>query len=117
VNLNDGALVSMMNNIGFNQIVFSQKQIDTLSSSHFINRIDDHLKIVSSIDVVSIAEHAPPRILLLLEIYYNNNRVDTLSFDLNNYEYDDIIHLAKNIRDNEFLLQEVDNFLGGDIVE
>jgi hypothetical protein len=43
--------------------------------------------------------------------------VDTLSFDLHNYEYDEIIHLIKNIRGNEFLLQEVDNLLGGDIVE
>ena len=110
-------ITDTMNNIGYNQIVFSQEQIDSLSSSHFINRIDDHLKIVSSIDVVHSAEHTTPRVLLQLEIYYNNDRVDTLSFDLNNYEYDDIIHLAKNIRDNEFLLHEVDNFLGGDIVE
>jgi hypothetical protein len=55
--------------------------------------------------------------MLLLEIYYNNNKVDTLSFDLHDYKYEEIIHLAKNIRDNDFLLQEVDNFLAGDIVE
>ena len=105
------------NSVSFNQTMFTQEQIDYLTSSHFINRIDDHLKIVSSINIINPAEHTPPRVLLLLEIYYNNNKVDTLSFDLHDYEYEEIIQLAKNIRDNEFLLQEVDNFLGGDIVE
>ena len=106
-----------MNNIKSSQTGFTQAQIDYLSSLHFINRIDDHLRIVSSVDVSSVAEHIPARVLLLLEIYYNNNRVDTLSFDLNNYGYEDIIHLAKNIRENEFILQEVDIFLAGDIGE
>ena len=108
---------SVMSTSKSNQPGFTREQIDYLSSMHFINRIDDHLRIVSSIDMSSVAEHIPPRILLLLEIFYNNNRVDTLSFDLNNYEYDDIVHLAKNIRDNEFILQEVDIFLAGDVGE
>lgn len=101
----------------FNQTTFTQEQIDFLSSFHFINRIEEHLKIVSSIRIINIAEQAPPRVLLQLEIYYNNDKVDTMDFDLHDYEYEEIIHLAKNIRDNEFILQEVDNFLGGDIVE
>ena len=107
----------MTTSSSFNQTVFTQEQIDYLSSSHFINRIDDYLRIVSSIDIINLAELAPPRVMLQLEIYYNNNKIDTLSFDLHDYEYEEIIHLAKNIRENEFLLQEVDNILGGDIVE
>ena len=107
----------LTSSFNFNQTTFSQEQIDYLSSFHFINRIDDHLKIVSSIEIINISPHTPPRVLLQLEIYYNNNKVDTLNFDLHDYQYEEIIHLAKNIRDNEFLLQEVDNFLGGDIVE
>jgi hypothetical protein len=105
------------NSLNFNQTIFTQEQTDHLSSLHIINRIDDHLRIVSSIDIISLTEHTPPRVMLLLEIYYNNNKVDTLSFDLHDYKYEEIIHLAKNIRDNDFLLQEVDNFLAGDIVE
>jgi len=105
------------NTYRFNQMAFTKEQIESLSSLHIINRIDDHLKIVSGIDIINNDENLPPRVILLLEIFYNSNRVDTLSFDLHNYEYDEIIHLIKNIRGNEFLLQEVDNLLGGDIVE
>ena len=105
------------NSYRFNQVVFTQEQIEYLLSLHIINRIDSHLKIVSSIDIIDSNDNTPHRVILLLEIYYNSNKVDTLSFDLHNYEYNEIVHLIKNIRENEFLLQEVDNFLGGDIVE
>ena len=105
------------NTYRLNQMAFTKEQIESLSSLHIINRIDDHLKIVSGIDIVNSGANLPPRVILLLEIFYNSNRVDKLSFDLHNYEYDEIVHLVKNIRDNEFLLQEVDNLLGGDIVE
>jgi hypothetical protein len=101
----------------FNQTRYTQDQIDHLSSLHFINRVDDHLRIVSSVDIILLAENTPPRVMLQLEIYYNNDRFDTLSFDLHDYEYEEIIHLAKNVRENEFLLQEVDNFLAGDVIE
>jgi hypothetical protein len=113
----DMTMEYVMNTTGFNQTVFTQDQIDYLTSLHFINRIDTQLKIVSSIDIVGAAGHTPPRVILELEIYYNNLKVDTLSFDLHDYEYEEIVHLAKNIRDNEFLLHEVDNFLSGDIAE
>ena len=105
------------NTYRLNQMDFTKEQIESLLSLHIINRIDDHLKIVSGIDIINNGADLPPRVILLLEIFYNSNRVDTLSFDLHNYEYDEIIYLIKNIRDNEFLLQEVDNLLGGDIVE
>lgn len=105
------------NTYRLNQALFTKEQIDYLSSLHLINKIDDHLKIVSSIEIINKEEDMPPRVILLLEIYYNNNKAGNLSFDLHNYEYEEIISLVKNIRDNEFLLQEVDNFLGGDIVE
>lgn len=105
------------NTYRLNQMAFTKEQAESLSSLHIINRIDDHLKIVSGIDIINSVKNIPPRVILLLEIFYNSNKVDTLSFDLHNYEYDEIVHLVKNIRDNEFLLQEVDNLLGGDIVE
>lgn len=105
------------NSYRLNDAVFSQEQIDHLSSLHNINTIDSHLRVVSSINIVPGEAGFPPRVILLLEIFYNNNSMGNLSFDLHNYEYDEIIHLAKSIRENEFLLQEVDNYLGADIVE
>ena len=61
--------------------------------------------------------NAPLRVMLQLEIYYDNQQTGGLSFDLHNYEYADIIAIAQNIRSNDFILQEVDNFLSGDVVE
>lgn len=95
--------------------VFSQEQINYLSSLHFINNIDTHLRILSNVRVIEVADNIAPRVVLLLEVLYDNARIDTLSFDLRNYGYEDIIHIAKNIRSNEFILQAVDNLLAGDI--
>ena len=96
---------------------FSQAQIEYLSSLYYINNIDHHLRIISSVKVIHGAIHTPPRVLLMLEIFYENHKSGNLSFDLNNYEYEDIIEIAQNIRKNEFILQEVDNFLSGDVIE
>ena len=95
----------------------SKEQIEHLSSLHYINRIDDHLKAVASIRVVNSSASIPARVILVLEIYYDDKKVDVLSFDLHNYSYDDIIEVVTDIRSNEFILHEVDNFLSGDIVE
>lgn len=102
---------------GCGQNGFSQEQIENLSSLHFINNIDHNLRIISSVKVISSAMHPIPRIMLMLEIFYENHKTGNLSFDLQNYEYDDIIEIAQNIRKNEFILQEVDNFLSGDVIE
>ena len=93
--------------------VFSAEEMEYLSSLHFINQIDSHLRIVSNVKVLTPPEPLPPRVVLLLELLYDNRRVDTLSFDLHNYGYEDIIHVAQNLRDNEYLMYEVDNFLAG----
>lgn len=100
-----------------NQSALSQAQIDHLSTLHFINKIDQHLRILSSIKVTAISADSPLRIILNIEIFYDNQQVGSLSFDLHNYEYEDIVDLAQNIRVNEYILQEVDNFLSGDVVE
>ena len=61
--------------------------------------------------------HSTPRVKLVLEIFYDNHQSGNISFDLHNYEYDDIVNIAQNIRDNDFILQEVDNYLSGDVGE
>lgn len=99
------------------QAEFSPAQIEYLSSLHFINTIDKHLKVISSVNVLGKAMNTVPRITLLLEVFYDNHQVGDLSFDLHNYSFDDIVTTAQRIRDNEFILQEIDNFLSGDVVE
>jgi hypothetical protein len=103
--------------VGSNQILYSQVQIDYLSSQYFINKIDHHLRIISSVKIVSHDVNTSPRVILKLEIFYDNHQSGNLSFDLHNYEYEDILAIAKNIRANEFILHEVDNFLSGDVIE
>lgn len=94
---------------------FSQEQIEYLSSLSFINRIDEHLRIVSAVKILATAGGYPPRVVLMLEIYYDDQKIDNLSFDLHGYDYEDIVELARNVRSSEFILQEVDNLLAGDI--
>lgn len=100
-----------------NRTQYTEEQYASLSTLHYINQIDENLRVVASIDIVKSGDELPPRVLLALELYFYNKKVDTLTFNLNNYNYDEIIELVKNIRSNEFLLQEIDNFLAGDIVE
>ena len=102
-------------NSTLNTLQLSKDQIEYLTSLHFINRIDGHLKCVSNIKVTSATSARSARVILALEMYYDDNKFDTLTFDLHNYSYDEIIDVARDIRSNEFILQEVDNFLAGDI--
>jgi hypothetical protein len=95
--------------------VLDQTQIDQLSTLCFINRIDGHLKIVSSVKVSTTVDGTFYRVLLVLEIFYDEDKIDELSFNLHNYDYEDIVYTARNIRSNEFILQEVDNLLAGNI--
>ncbi len=94
---------------------FSQQQIDYLGSMHFINRIDDHLRIVTNVEVVPVTKGMQSRVVLLLDLIYDDEKVDTLSFNLHNYSFDEVVHEARHIKDNEYLMQQVDNFLAGDI--
>jgi len=95
------------------EVVFSQEQIDYLSSLHFINKIDDHLKSVNNIQIVEIPAGQPARVILALEIYYDDSKFDVLTFDLHNFNYEDIVAVTRDIRSNEFIMREVDNFLSG----
>lgn len=99
------------------QISLNKEQIEYLTSLRFINNIDQHLRILSSVNVITDTMHSPTRVLLILEIYYDNDKTGNLSFDLHNYDYEDMIELAQNVRDSEFILQEIDNFLSGDVIE
>ena len=95
--------------------MLNQAQIDHLSTLCFFNKIDDHLKIVSGVRISVTTDGAPCRVLLVLDIYYNGDKIDELSFDLHNFDYEDIVNVARNIRSNAFIMQEVDNYLAGDI--
>jgi hypothetical protein len=97
------------------QKMLNQAQIDHLSTLCFINKIDDHLKIVTGVRISGSEDDVSRRVLLVLELYFEGEKIDDMSFDLHNFAFEDIVHVAKNIRSNEFIMQEVDNYLAGDI--
>jgi hypothetical protein len=100
---------------GIDEKMFSEEQIQHLSSMRFINRIDEHLNIVSGVRISAVTDNAPYHVHLLLDIYYDDQQIEKLSFNLTNFSYEDIVYAARNIRSNEFILQEVDTVLSGDI--
>jgi len=95
--------------------MLNQAQIEHLSTLCFINKIDDHLNIVSGVRISTSANGIPSRTLLVLEIYFLGEKVNEMSFDLHNFDYDDIVTVARNVRANDFIMREVDHFLAGDI--
>jgi hypothetical protein len=97
------------------ETMLNQAQIDHLSTLCFINKIDEHVNIVSAVRISTADEGVPVRTLLVLEIYFLGDKVSEMSFDLHNYDYDDIVTVAKNLRSNDFIMQAVDNHLAGDI--
>jgi hypothetical protein len=106
---------TMAANSTANRLMFNEDQIQHLSSLRFINRIDEHLNIVSGVKISTTTDNIPPHVLLLLDIYYDDEQLEKLSFNLHNFNYEDIVYVARNIRSNEFILQAVDNLLSGDI--
>jgi hypothetical protein len=106
---------TMAANSTANKLMFNEDQIQHLSSLRFINRIDEHLNIVSGVKISTTTDNIPPRVLLLLDIYYDDKQLEKISFNLHNFDYEDIVYVARNIRSNEYILQAVDNLLSGDI--
>jgi hypothetical protein len=93
----------------------SPTQIEHLSSLRYINHIDDHMKIVSSVKVPGDAVRLDNYVRLVLDIFIDDKHIDKMSFDLRNYDYDELVELAQNIRNNDYILQAVDTALSGDI--
>ena len=98
-----------------NKNVLTSSQIEQLSSLRYINRIDEHMKIVSSVKVLDDARQYDNSVLLVLDIFVDDKQIDKMSFTLHNYDYDEIVELAQHIRDNDYILRAVDTALAGDI--
>lgn len=89
--------------------------MEHLTSLRFMNKIDDHLFVVSSVAISAPCIGAPQIISLILNVFYDGEPIENLSFDLKNYSYEEIIKIAGNLRQNEFILYEIDKLLAGEI--
>lgn len=97
--------------------MLSEEQMQDLSAIRYINRIDDKVTIIAEVEACD-----NPRVptddewvTLFLQVFYEGQKMARLSYNLINYNYDEIIYTAKNIKENAYILREVDNYLAGDI--
>ena len=80
----------------------------------FINQIDRNLRVVASL---APAKRPGGPVVLRTQIFYQNEYVATLSFDLHDHSEQESRHLAQNIRENETLVYAIDEYLAGDVFE
>lgn len=94
--------------------VLTPEQIEHLSSLRYINAIDEHMRIVAGVKVLDNTGQYDNSVLLVLDIFIDDNRIDKMSFNLHNYAYEEIVALARDIRNNDYILRAVDTALAGD---
>jgi len=84
------------------------------NSFRYINRIDRALKVVASLHP---ATNPGGPIELRTKIYYHGDYIAILNFFLHDYSVAEAMEVAQNIRNNEYILQAIDQYLAGDVVE
>lgn len=96
-------------------VSLSPTQLEELSGTSFVNKIDDKMTIVSELGAPELVGPHPDdyRVVLYLKVFWEGEEATMLSFNLINYDYDDLIYTAKNIGKNEYILREVDEYLSG----
>lgn len=82
-----------------------------MKNTTFINKIDRHLRVIVEVKQRQVVgQHA-----LSLIIYFQQENMGSLEFTLHGYSNEDIHALACNIKDNAFLMKEIDDYLCSDI--
>lgn len=97
-----------------NKNLLTPAQIEHLSALRYINSIDDHMRIVASVKVLDGADRQDNTTLLVLDIFIDDKHMDKMSFNLHNYAFEEIVALAQDIRNNDYILRAVDTALAGD---
>ncbi|WP_317933203.1 hypothetical protein [Halioxenophilus sp. WMMB6] len=87
---------------------------ESLEGYSFINQIDRNLRVVASLNAPKLRGQP---VELRTQIFYQNEFVATLNFFLHEYSIEECIHLAQNIRENDYLVERIDEYLAGDVVE
>lgn len=97
--------------------MLTDEQIKLLGTIKFLNVIDDQVKVLSEYEVkyLPAAPNIVGRIILVLNVFFKGEKYSEISFDLQNYDYDELVEIAKNIKRNEFIMYELDMHLAGSI--
>lgn len=97
--------------------MFSKSEIEELTSTNYINRIDKSLTIVSEIRFPEKngTNSNETVVFLYLNVFFDNEKITTMCFNLVNYNYEEVLQVASDVKSSAFLLKEVDDYLCGDI--
>ena len=93
--------------------MLTQQQRTDISSLKFLNIIDDHIRVMVEFVYKGLVEDldGDELIVMLLFVFYQDEPLTKLSFNLRNYEFHELQHIGKNIRNNEFFMDELDMVL------
>lgn len=88
--------------------------LDGKGALNFINMVDAHLRVVSRLQLATEPHHT---IRLHLSLFYDTHPSGALSFDLNGFSPAEGVALARDIKSNQYILREIDEYLCGDLIE
>lgn len=78
---------------------------------NLITQLERKLKACLSL---SAAPHGADAWLLEVQLFYDGAPAGTTTFNLQGYTQEEAEAIARDIRNNEFLMQEIDQFLWGE---
>ena len=95
--------------------MLTEQQRKDLGSMKMLNIIDEQIRVMAEyvprepVDASGTVEI----VVLVLYVFYQDEPITKLSFNLRDYDYEELQDIARNIRDNEFIMYELDLALSG----
>ena len=95
--------------------MLTEQQRNEIGTMKYLNIIDEQIRVMAEYVPKKPAGPASPVeiFVLILHVFYKDEPLTRLSFNLQDYEFDELQDIARNIRDNEFIMYELDLALSG----
>lgn len=90
--------------------MLTQQQRTDISSMRFLNIIDDQIRVMVEFVHKGVVDDqdGAELVVMVLFLFYQDEPLTKLSFNLRNYDFDELQDIGKNIRNNEFIMNELD---------
>jgi hypothetical protein len=90
--------------------MLTEQQRTDISSMKFLNIIDEQIRVMVEYVPKGAVEDpdSVELVVLVLYVFYQDEPLTKLSFNLHDYEFDELQDIGRNIRDNEFIMYELD---------
>jgi uncharacterized protein YcbK (DUF882 family) len=95
--------------------MLTEQQRDDIGTMKFLNIIDEQIRVIAEFAPKQPADASSPvdTYVLVLYVFHKDEPITRLTFDLRGYDYEELQDMARNIRDNEFIMYELDLALSG----